>query len=160
MDTATLRPGVDDKQAAWLDGFMPLKRRNLRTMYGVLPTPLFTGTGGDRVVFFDFFNIGSTPYCLVVVSTGEIYAVNTNTNGSRDIGLMQINSGWLPVLQRHGLKEQDLYDPCVNVLIAAWILSNNFQRLGYTTQGLGAYNAVTPWKRERYARQILQSFKY
>jgi hypothetical protein len=25
---------------------------------------------------------------------------------------------------------------------------------------LGAYNAVTPWKRERYARQILQSFKY
>lgn len=93
-------------------------------------------------------------------SGGRIHAVNTNTNGSRDIGLMQINSGWLPVLQRHSLKEQDLYDPCVNVLIAAWILSNNFQRLGYTTQGLGAYNAVTPWKRERYARQILQSFKY
>ena len=93
-------------------------------------------------------------------SGGRTHAVNTNTNGSRDIGLMQINSGWLPVLQRHGLKEQDLYDPCVNVLIAAWILSNNFQRLGYTTQGLGAYNAVTPWKRERYARQILQSFKY
>ena len=66
----------------------------------------------------------------------------------------------VPMLQRHGLKEQDLYDPCVNVLIAAWILSNNFQKLGYTTQGLGAYNAVTPWKRERYARQILQSFKY
>ena len=86
--------------------------------------------------------------------------IATNTNGSRDIGLMQINSAWLPVLQRHGLKEQDLFDPCVNVLIAAWILSNNFQKLGYTTQGLGAYNAVTPWKRERYARQILQSFKY
>ena len=93
-------------------------------------------------------------------SGGRTHAVNTNTNGSRDIGLMQINSGWLPVLQRHGLNEQDLYDPCVNVLVAAWILSNNFQRLGYTTQGLGAYNAVTPWKRERYARQILQSFKY
>jgi soluble lytic murein transglycosylase-like protein len=93
-------------------------------------------------------------------SGGRTHAVNTNTNGTRDIGLMQINSGWLPMLQRHGLKEQDLYDPCVNVLIAAWILSNNFQKLGYTTQGLGAYNAVTPWKRERYARQILQSFKY
>jgi soluble lytic murein transglycosylase-like protein len=93
-------------------------------------------------------------------SGGRTHAVNTNTNGSRDIGLMQINSGWLPVLNRHGLQEKDLYDPCVNVLIAAWILSNNFQKLGYTTQGLGAYNAVTPWKRERYARQILQSFKY
>ena len=93
-------------------------------------------------------------------SGGSTHAVNTNTNGSRDIGLMQINSGWLPVLNRHGLQEKDLYDPCVNVLVAAWILSNNFQKLGYTTQGLGAYNAVTPWKRERYARQILQSFKY
>jgi soluble lytic murein transglycosylase-like protein len=93
-------------------------------------------------------------------SGGRTHAINTNTNGSRDICLMQINSGWLPVLNRHGLQEKDLYGPCVNVLIAAWILSNNFQKLGYTTQGLGAYNAVTPWKRERYARQILQSFKY
>ncbi|NCV62506.1 MAG: hypothetical protein EBW49_00915, partial [Betaproteobacteria bacterium] len=60
----------------------------------------------------------------------------------------------------HGLMEQDLFDPCVNVLVAAWILSHNFARLGYNTQGLGAYNAVTPWKRELYARQILQTIKY
>jgi soluble lytic murein transglycosylase-like protein len=93
-------------------------------------------------------------------SGGRTHVIATNTNGSRDIGLMQINSAWLPVLNRHGLQEKDLFDPCVNVLVAAWILSNNFQKLGYTTQGLGAYNAVTPWKRERYARQILQSFKY
>jgi len=66
----------------------------------------------------------------------------------------------VPMLARHGLQEQDLFDPCVNVLVAAWILSNNFARLGYNTQGLGAYNAATPWKRERYARQILQTFKY
>ena len=84
MDTSTLRPGVDDKKAAWLDGFMPLARRNLRTMYGIAPA-LFTATGGDRVVFFDFFNIGSTPYCLAVVSTGEIYAINTNTRTATSI---------------------------------------------------------------------------
>ncbi len=85
INTATLRPGVDDKQAAWLDGFMPLgPGRNLRTMYGLAP-PLFTPTGGDRVVFFDFFNIGATPYMLVVVNTGEIYAVNTNTGASSSI---------------------------------------------------------------------------
>ncbi len=93
-------------------------------------------------------------------SGGRTTAINHNRNGTRDIGLMPINSAWLPMLARHGLQEQDLFDPCVNVLVAAWILSNNFARLGYNTQGLGAYNAATPWKRERYARQILQTFKY
>ena len=105
----------------------------------------------------------SQPLLLAIAkheSGGNVSAIHRNPNGTRDIGLMQINSAWLPVLNRHGLLEKDLFDPCVNVLVAAWILSNNFQKLGYTTQGLGAYNAVTPWKRERYARQILQSFKY
>ena len=93
-------------------------------------------------------------------SGGRTTVVHVNANGTRDIGLMQINSAWLPFLARHGLQEKDLYDPCVNVLVGAWIMSHNFQRLGYNTQGLGAYNAVTPWKRERYARKILQSFEY
>ncbi len=79
INTATLRPGVDDKQAAWLDGWMPLgPKRNLRTMYGIGPA-LFTISGTRRVVFFDFFNIGATPYMLVVGNTGEIYTVNTST---------------------------------------------------------------------------------
>lgn len=58
---------------------MPLgPGRNLRTMYGIGPA-LFTPSDGDTIVFFDFFNIGSIPYMLAVVSNGEIYAVNTNT---------------------------------------------------------------------------------
>lgn len=82
IDTATLRAGVDDKKAAWLDGFMPLgPRRNLRTMWDVGPA-LFKPSDADTIVFFDFFNIGITPYMLVVTSGGEIYAVNTNTGVS------------------------------------------------------------------------------
>ena len=72
INTATLRPGVDDKQAAWLDGFMPLgPGRNLRTMYG-LSAPLYTAPGTLAVAFFDFGNIGSTPYMAAVLSDGSI----------------------------------------------------------------------------------------
>ncbi len=89
-------------------------------------------------------------------SSGRPHAVNRNVNGSYDLGLMQINSGWLPTLKRHGISEQHLFDPCVSTLVGAWILSGNFSRLGYNTQGLGAYNAVSPHKREIYARQVLK----
>src|SRR5713226_2643723 len=68
INTATLRSGVDDKQAAWLDGFIPLgPRRNLRTMYGVAAA-LFTVVAGRSIAFFDFGNIGSTPYMIAVGS--------------------------------------------------------------------------------------------
>ena len=79
INTATLRPGVDDKQAAWLDGFMPLgPNRNLRTMYGI-STALYTAPGALTVAFFDFGNIGSTPYSILVQSDGSIVAINTTT---------------------------------------------------------------------------------
>jgi hypothetical protein len=84
INTATTRPGVDDKQAYWLDSFMPLSRRNLRTMWGV-GTPLFTPADSDTIQFFDFFNIGATPYALVIVGSGQIYAVNTSTGAVTSI---------------------------------------------------------------------------
>ncbi len=85
INTATLRPGVDDKQAAWLDGFMPLgPRRNLRTMYGV-SAALYTAPGALTVAFFDFGNIGVTPYDIIVQSDGSIVAVNTITSVANTI---------------------------------------------------------------------------
>src|SRR5713226_10046660 len=69
IDTATLRPGVDDKEAAWLDGFMPLgPKRNLRTMYGVGPILFTHANPVTTISFFDFFNIGATPYMLVITA--------------------------------------------------------------------------------------------
>jgi hypothetical protein len=86
INTATLRPGVDEKQAAWLDGWMPLgPKRNLRTMYGL--SAAFYTTAGPSLVFFDFGNIGSTPYAILFLSDGSIYTVNINTSVSTQIAL-------------------------------------------------------------------------
>lgn len=77
INTATTRPGVDDKQAYWLDGYMPLgPRRNLRTLPGIGPL-LWTAPAG--VVFFQFANIGSTPIKVSILSDGSIWQVNTST---------------------------------------------------------------------------------
>ena len=78
INTATTRPGVPDKQAYWLDGFMPLgPRRNLRTMWG-LSAAVYTPA--SAIIFFDFANIGNTPIMVTFHADGSINQVNTNTN--------------------------------------------------------------------------------
>lgn len=65
-----------------------------------------------------------------------------NANGTRDIGVMQINSGWLPTLARYGIDEQRLsQDACASVMVGAWILAMNRQKLGSSWEAVGAYNA-------------------
>lgn len=79
-----------------------------------------------------------------------------NKDGSTDYGLMQINDSWLPTLSKFGIGRDDLYKPCVNADVGAWILFNNVQRLGLTWNAVGAYNASTPWKRVKYANGVYQ----
>ncbi|PHV06646.1 invasion protein [Janthinobacterium sp. BJB412] len=81
----------------------------------------------------------------------------TNANGSHDIGLMQINSGWLPTLRRYGIGEGQLYDACTNIHIGAWILARNMRRLGNSWDAVGAYNAADPKKRLAYALKVYRN---
>lgn len=89
-----------------------------------------------------------------VESSGNPHAVNRNSNGSYDIGHMQINSQWLPVLQRYGIDERMLFDACVSTYVGAWVLAQNIRRHGYNWTAVGAYNASNPTKRVAYARKV------
>jgi soluble lytic murein transglycosylase-like protein len=82
------------------------------------------------------------------------WVTNRNTNGSEDIGLMQINSIHLPRLGRYGITRAHLFDGCINAYVGAWILRENIQRFGPTWKAVGAYNASSSDKQLRYANQI------
>lgn len=67
-------------------------------------------------------------------------AYNENSNHSYDIGLMQINSSWLPKLSELNITEDMLYDPCQSIYVGAWILSNNIRAYGLNWTAVQRYN--------------------
>ena len=88
-------------------------------------------------------------------------AVNRNSNGSIDLGLMQVNSFWLKTL---GTTSHELTsDPCYNVMAGAWILKGCLDRHGETWEAVGCYNATSRNKRVNYSwkiyRELLKSAK-
>lgn len=75
-------------------------------------------------------------------------AINkANKNKTYDIGLMQINSLWLPTLSKIGINEKMLYNGCQSVYVAAWIIQNNFEKYGTGYHGIVAYNVGNPYRK-------------
>ena len=98
-----------------------------------------------------------------VESNFDHHAYNDNRNGSYDIGIMQINSIWLPELSRFDIVEDHLWDMCTNVPVGAWVLSQKIAAFGYTARAIGAYNAGlrdTPtreYQRYEYAKKVYRA---
>lgn len=86
---------------------------------------------------------------------GDPYMVRRNKDGSADYGLMQINTVWLPALAGYGIDSvEKLLDPCVNVMVGAWILSMNIAKKGWTWEAIGQYHSKTPSRRDGYANRV------
>lgn len=84
-------------------------------------------------------------------------AVNVNSNGTVDYGLMQINSIWRPVLGEERWKA--LGDACYNTKTGAWILAKCIDKYGYNWKAVGCYNSQTPEISEQYAKRVFKHLK-
>lgn len=99
---------------------------------------------------------GINPFLLKSIAQVESglnpRAINVNANGSRDLGLMQINSSWIKPMKLDGVRL--FSDPCYNTTIGARILRDCIDRKGYTWAAVGCYNAVSAPKQVAYSWKI------
>ncbi|WP_145932189.1 lytic transglycosylase domain-containing protein [Yersinia bercovieri] len=91
-------------------------------------------------------------------SGGRPDAHNINKNGSHDYGLMQINTINISALKSMGIidHEQMLMQPCINIQAGAYLLSQKFNKHGYSWRAVGAYHSETAHYRDNYANKIMQ----
>lgn len=121
-----------------------------------------TGATADPLCFDEAgAQYGINPQILRAIAKVESdfkpRAINWNTNGSYDFGVMQINSSWAPTL---GLERWNtLGDTCANIKTGAWILATCMKKYGYTWEAIGCYNSQTPDKRDRYARLVFKQLQ-
>lgn len=108
----------------------------------------------DDAATFHHVNVRLVRAIATVESGLRPAVTHANADGSTDIGLMQINTGWLTTLSRYGVTRVALYDGCTSAYVGAWILARNIARLGLTWNAIGAYNATTPALRLTYARKV------
>lgn len=79
-----------------------------------------------------------------------------NTNGTVDMGPMQINSIWLPHLRSAGIGPVRLSnDGCINVAVGAAILAMELKRSGGNLSlAVGWYHSHTPYLAVRYRDKV------
>lgn len=76
------------------------------------------------------------------VEGGRINQAVEDPNASYDLGPMQINSSWLPVLARYNITRTDvLGNRCTNLAVGAWILRREYGRFGNWFKAVAAYHA-------------------
>lgn len=85
---------------------------------------------------------GIDPMMLKAIAMTESGLNPKIESPTSDIGLMGINRWWLPKLAQRGLSEQDVWEPCTNVHVGAWILQGNYRVLGKNWNAVGAYAAA------------------
>lgn len=91
------------------------------------------------------------------VEGGGIGTMSKNTNGTYDMGIMQINTIHLPSINRAypGLSWKDLaYKPCVNVGVGTWILRQRLDETSDFWKGVAHYHSKTPRHRDRYLKLV------
>jgi hypothetical protein len=96
------------------------------------------------------------------VEGGAVGTISVNKDGSADLGLMQVNSRWIPAVARATGKSEPavrgwlVADGCYNVKVAAAILDvYKAEARGNMVEAVGFYHSHTPDLKIAYQTKVL-----
>lgn len=98
---------------------------------------------------------------IMHVEGGRVGQQSLNSNGSYDLGPMQVNTVWMPQLARQWRVDQATArrwvrdNGCVNIHVAAWILKQKINEAGYLYGGIARYHSATPGRGHAYAGKVI-----
>lgn len=94
-----------------------------------------------------------------IESAGNPNAIRLNDNGTRDYGLMQINSIHFKRLSQWGINERNILDPKINIYAGSWLLSEHIKNHGFNLQAVGNYHSATPVHKEKWLRRLIVALR-
>ncbi len=99
------------------------------------------------------------------VEGGRVGQQVRNTNGTYDLGPMQINTLWTKELSKHwNVPRQTAHrwvrdDACTNVHVAAWILRSKSDSAGSLYKGIAHYHSMTPKFGLPYRQKVIRAMQ-
>jgi hypothetical protein len=99
---------------------------------------------------------------IQMVEGGRTGLVAVNTDGSSDLGVMQINTRWIAPLAQHTrlpesvVRHRLINDPCFSVATAGAIMRIYLNEEGGSLmRAVGDYHSHTQWRNQAYQAKVL-----
>lgn len=103
---------------------------------------------------------------IMQIEGGRVGQEVGNTNGSYDLGPMQINTIWLPMLAGHWNVDQNTArrwvrdNGCINMHVSAWILRQQLEKTnGHVYNAIARYHSGTPSLGGPYAEKVVSAMR-
>jgi len=96
---------------------------------------------------------------VMIESGGNPDAIRKNDNGTKDYGLMQINSIHFSRLRQWGINESNILNPQINIFVGGWLLSEHIKERGFNLQAIGNYHSKTEVYRDQWLKKLIIALK-
>ncbi len=101
---------------------------------------------------------------IQVVEGGQPGTISRNFNGTGDLGVMQVNSSWVPSIAKwwnmtpRSVAERLIQDPCFNIVAAGSIMRLYLDEArGDVVRAVGYYHSHTPERASSYQLKVIRA---